>query len=440
MRIQRIKINNVLGVEHYEFEAGAFNSITGRNGEGKTSVLEAVKAATQCGHDATLLRKGATEGEIVLVLDDGSEIQRRITADGSKTDLYRDGRKQPRAVSAVQALTDALSVNPIEFLRAPKKDRARILLESMPIEVDVGRLAEISGVEVEAEAEAGGLALIEMVAKQVYDNRTGTNRAVKEKDATINQLTAAMPAAPGGVDGDENELQASIDAADAARDAETQRVDTKLDGIEQQHRAAADTAKEAAQAEIDRIREALDAKLYEMNTKLAAFRAAASRQRELAITQHAETVQPLRSALAAIRANRDAAGRRQATLATIETMREELAGLQKDALQQTQALADIEAYKLSLLASLPIPGLAVVDGDIQRDGVPFDRLNTAQQVDIAVAIAKLRAGDLGVICIDGIELLDTASFESFRERAIKTGLQLFVTRVSDGAFGVEVAG
>ena len=40
-------------------------------------------------------------------------------------------------------------------------------------------------------------------------------------------------------------------------------------------------------------------------------------------------------------------------------------------------------------------------------------------------------------CVDGIELLDSATFDAFRERAIDSGLQLFVSRVSDHDFQVK---
>ncbi|CAH1654942.1 Exonuclease SbcC [Hyphomicrobiales bacterium] len=59
MKIHHIRISNILGVDQLEFEAGQFNEISGQNGTGKTSVLEAIKSVTQTGHDATLLRKGA---------------------------------------------------------------------------------------------------------------------------------------------------------------------------------------------------------------------------------------------------------------------------------------------------------------------------------------------------------------------------------------------
>jgi hypothetical protein len=111
--------------------------------------------------------------------------------------------------------------------------------------------------------------------------------------------------------------------------------------------------------------------------------------------------------------------------------------LQDTAISQSTALTEIEKYKSELLSSLPIPGLTVLDGEIYRDGVQFDRLNTAQQVGIAVEIAKLRAGDLAIICCDGLELLDTDSYQEFHNQAVESGMQLFITRVSDDDFSIS---
>ena len=80
MKVNKITISNILGLESYEIKPGQFTAITGANGQGKTSALDAIKAAVGGGHDATLLRNGATEGRIVLELDDGSSIVKRVTA------------------------------------------------------------------------------------------------------------------------------------------------------------------------------------------------------------------------------------------------------------------------------------------------------------------------------------------------------------------------
>lgn len=437
MKINHISISNILGIKELEFSPEGFTQISGPNGAGKTSVLEAIKSVLQSGHDATLLRKGAEKGEVVLVLDDGMELSKSVSAATSTTSVRRDGKKLTRPAEAIKALTDSLSVNPIDFLLAPKKDRVRALLEAMPLEADTKHLGELAGFPVKVQPGLHALHVITMVHTQVYDERTGTNRAVREKDATIKQLEAAVPPAPQGVEGSEAELEAAIEAARQARDATLTKIHTKWASLVEANANSINARQAEAQRQIDDIRAKLQAAIDADNAALAENKTKADAAREKAINACLETAAPLNEQLAIIRNDREASGRRQQTLDTIATMRTELETLNAQALQQTQALEAIEDYKSKLLDSLPIPGLEVRDGEIYRNDVPFDRLNTAQQVDVAVEIAKLRAADLGVICVDRIECLDSASLEEFKRAALESGLQLFITRVSDDDFSIE---
>lgn len=426
MQISKISIHNILGITDLEFSPGGFTAIQGPNGTGKTSVLEAIKAVLTSGHDATLLRKGAEKGEVVLVLDDGTELSKTVTAAASNTAVRRDGKKVARPAEAIKALTDMLSVNPVDFLLAPKKERVRVLLEAMPLEADTEHLAELSGMPVRAQPGVHALHVINQVYQQVYDERTGTNRAVREKEATINQLEAAVPPSPEGVEGDEDSLQADIKAADDARDNMLGRISAKLNGLKDDADAKIDAIRAKAQAEIDAVKADIDEQ-----------RQRATTARENANTKHAATVEPLRQQLAIIRRDRESAGRRKQTLDTISALRTELETLKADAERQTTSLDAINDYKCKLLSELPIPGVEVKDGEVYRDGVVFDRLNTAQQVEIAVELAKLRAADLGVVCVDRIECLDSNTLSAFRNAALESQLQMFVTRVSDEDFSIE---
>lgn len=438
MKIAHIRINNILGLEEFEMSpGGTLTEISGDNGLGKTSILEAIKAATQGGHDATLLRKGADKGEIVLVLDDGTELHKKVTADKSSLDLIKDGKKVPRPSDTIKGLTDLLSVNPVDFLTAPKKDRVKVLLEAMPIEVDPARLTEITSIPLDLQPGTHGLAMIEAVHKMVFEDRTGTNRAVKEKESTINQLGLAMPEVPGGIEGDEDALLQQIETLRAARDAETTRIDTKLTGMRKDSSDKVQAIKADAQARIDAIKAecqaAVDAEVAAMNQT----EGTAGRVRQKALDTFTEQAGPINETLAAIRTNRNAFAKREQTKATISQMEAELEDLRADAARQTKALDDLDAYRSELLASLPIPGLEVKDGEVFRDGVPFDRLNTAQQVDIAIEIAKLRAGDLAICCVDRFEALSPDTLAAFRERAAASNLQLIVTRVDRGELTIQ---
>jgi DNA repair exonuclease SbcCD ATPase subunit len=460
LQISHLKISNILGIDELEFSPEGFNEIRGKNGEGKTSVLEAIKAATGQGHDATLLRLGADEGEIVLVLDDGAEIKKRVTGLRSTTSVTdADGKKVTKPAEFMKSLVDSLSVNPVAFLTAQPKDRVKVLLEAMPIEIDAERLESIGGMAPIMDGSIHGLAIIDEIRKRVYEDRTGTNRAVKEKDNTINQLQLAMPDVPGGAEGNEDELRAKVEESTSKKDAELTRVRDKLDGIKSDNQKKIDGIRAEAQGKVDEIRAETQRQIDELkakgsaeveainNTSNAAIETIqtgereieqkAGQQREKTIQTHNDTVGPINQTLEAIRTNRSAHAKREQALETIKLLEKELEDLKLDAAAQTKALEDIDAYKLELLAALPIPGVEVRDGEIYRGGVVFDRLNTAQQVEIAVEIAKLRTGDLGICCVDRLECLDPDAFAAFREQVLESGLQLFVTTVNGEEFNVQ---
>jgi len=446
MHINKIRISQILGIEALEFTAGKFNQITGENGAGKTSFLEAIKSVVKGGDDATLLRRGAERGEIVLVLDDNTEIRRRITQKTSTTTVERNGVKVQRPAEVIKGLTDMLSVNPIDFLRAPKKLRVNALLESLPMKVDVARVAEIVGHAVTLNEDAHALEQISALHRSIFDDRTGTNRAVREKEATINQLAATLP--DGETDDvrvDKSGLLATLNEIDARKDSEIERISKKLDGFRTGRddaiaalRSLSDKKVDDWQAEIAALQQKIadekanhSAEVAAENEKFAEIERKAGQQREITLKDHADEREDTAARIKSIDAAAAQAAKHQQTRDTINSMRRDADTLREDADRQTVALDALEAYKSELLSALPIDGLSVTDGEIFRHDIPFDRLNTAQQVEIAVEVAKLRAGPLGIICVDGIELLDGEHFRNFKEQALQADLQLFVAKVDD---------
>ena len=97
-------------------------------------------------------------------------------------------------------------------------------------------------------------------------------------------------------------------------------------------------------------------------------------------------------------------------------------------------LIDIEALRIGMLKSLPIPGTDITaDGDITVGGIAFDRLNTEKKVRFVLKMATLRADHMPVklICLDGLECLDDEHFQQFVKAAEnygKKGYQFIVTR------------
>lgn len=437
LHVSHVRISNILGIQELEFAPGGFTEIVGANGSGKTSTIEALRAALRGGHDATLLRQGAEKGEIVLVLDDGSQITKTVTAGGTKVNVVRDERKLGRPAEAVKSLHDVLSVNPVEFLRAPEKARVDALLQVMPIAVDPERIAQIAG---ELVQPGTGIDQIELTKRAVFDERAGINRTARDKDGAVKQLRATLPENLPECPEHAESLVEQLNVIDATRERELEAIDGAFSVVSQSSTAEIDALRTRIsdiEEEARRQVEAVKAEIESERSALAEVRAKSDAEASAVRERHAAARAEIQARLDGIKANHEQQARYRLTTENIDRMAGELETLKAQADGLTEALVALDRYKAELLASLPIPGLEVVEGRLQRYGIPFDRLNTAQQVEIAVEIAKLRAGELGLICVDGLELLDAEHYEAFRSHAAASGLQLIVSRVGLGELEVR---
>lgn len=458
MRVAKLIIRNILGVESLELQPGAVTTITGQNGSGKTSILEAIRGVIAGGHDATLIRQGADAGEVVMVLEDGTEVRKRVGPKGSTlTAKDGSGRKLPEPKSILERLIDSISANPVAFLSAPPARRAQYLLDVMPVSVDPAALSEALGGDWWAgyvPAGVSSLDALDVVRKGIYDERTGVNRAAKELRAAASALSQQMP--PGDaaqIAADlaasrqslrqiEREQSAAQGEAKAMLEAKKAELSGDFDAARKEMQGRYGTRIRQLEEELAQLRGALRDEDQQLTT--ATHQAVAEAEREIQtalsgrqsdLSQRSAVEQ---SAIARLEEQHTAHIRAAQTAELVRQQGEEATAKEAASGRLTAALDALDQFRQGLLASLPIPGLEVRGGDIFVDGIPFDRLNTAKKVQLALRVAKLRAGDVPLVLVDGLEALDPQTFEMFEKAAAKAGLQFIVTRVSDGPLTVNV--
>lgn len=419
MKINKIKIHNILGIDELEIEPGKYTEISGRNGSGKTSILEAIKSALKGGNDATLLRNGAKSGEVVLILDDGMQLVKRVSEAKSDLNIFDEkGKEIKKPQSVINDLIDMLSINPVSFLTADKKARTNTLLEVLPLVTPAEELNQIlSGLPNLKPVHFNGHALeaIAEVHKTIYEERTAVNRMLKEKLASIKQLQETVT----DLDFSPELLEKRINELEAKRlDAST-----KKDVYIHQILKIKDEKLEKARIEYEAIRKSIndesDSQQLELNSKYEA------------------TFNPILEELSKLREQQKQSGAIVKTKELIEQYCKETEALSQESENLSSGLSEVETLKTGLLSNLPIEGLEITDGEILRHGISFDRLNTAQQVTIAVEVAKLRTKTLGIVCLDGLERLDSDSFKYLEDGLSSAGLQAFVTKVTDTDLTVE---
>lgn len=87
---------------------------------------------------------------------------------------------------------------------------------------------------------------------------------------------------------------------------------------------------------------------------------------------------------------------------------------------------------------LPVEGLGIdSDGNITVHNRPIKNLSTAEQLDLAIDIARATAGELKIICIDKFESLDYEAQERFMEKTKDDQFTYVVTKVTGGDLKIK---
>lgn len=486
MRIAKIKIENILGIEDLEITAGGtLNIIQGQNGKGKTSVLEAIKVALGSGSDATILRKGETKGRVVLLMDDKTEVSANVNASGKiSRSVVREGQKSSQPATDIREIADAIGINPAEFIANPKS-RSEIIIRALNYRADTSELKEMFGIDF----PDGGVEVLDQVRKYLFDERTGVNRSLKEKEATINQMKESLSDEiphSSEIESKIVQLRSEIDdltskassaqseirskyfseeeslkksCADALMDLESKMRQIKSDALSRENEAKAKmdeeileirsrmeeeirAVRERQEGIISKIREEADSSIRtervisesdseKKKQMLADLRERIDQEIRSSTDGIAEARQSKLEEISAAQERLKMAFQQEQIKETIQKMMDQKEGLSAESSMLTSNISVVDEMKKDAFKSIPIEGLSVEDGRVLIDGIDFDRVNTAKQIQVAMQVACMRNSKLKAICVDGIEALDSESMVSMMEWAEENDCQLFVTRVTD---------
>jgi hypothetical protein len=429
MKIAKLHIENILGIEELETKLGNLTVIEGQNATGKTSIIEAIKGALGGGEDATLLRRGAEVGEVVLLMDNGETDRMRVTADRTTRKwIGADGVEKKKPQTIIDGLLNKLSFNPVSFLTAPREKRVQWLLEVLPITADPKEIEASAGVPVlPQDIRPNALDTIECVRKRMYDQRTGTNRLADEKKKTVSTLESSLP--PSGAD--------AVGALQAVK--------AELACSQEEYQKLSEELKTLLQSRLDEIREKTHLRIQAIkDEQMAAEQVARQDEEATRATLEQEwdpTIDASREEIAKLEAAVVQAERARTTTEMISRFKDEQGKAEAESLSLTEGLGRLETLKGDLLKTLPIKGYEVRDGQDYKDGIPFERVNKAKQVAVAFQVAKLLAKDLGLVCVDNLECLDADTFAAFEKAALSNKeLQFVVTRVTEGPLTIETQG
>ena len=413
MKIIALQAENIKKLVAVEIKPnGNLVAITGANGQGKTSVLDAIWwALAGASHiQAAPIRKGENKARIRLDL--GEIVVTRTFRTGkdgeaatSITVENAQGARFPSPQVMLDKLLGELSFDPLAFARATGKEQYERLRVFVP------------GVDFDA---------IDRDNREAYELRAIVNRKAKEAQAAADQIQ--IPVKIPGSRIDESALvdqlqtaadnNANIESRKARRERFAEDIKTKELGLEHLHHQADTLRKQLA--EIDEQAQIMYAESNAMREQL---KSAEPLPAPVDVSHIRQQIEDAKTANALFER-----GERR-TEHELEAAR-----LRQQAEKLTEGMEARNQDKASKIASatLPVSGLGFGDGFITLNGQPFDQASDAEQLRASIAIAMALNPKIRVIRVLDGSLLDEKSMQILAEMADAQDCQVWVERV-DGS-------
>lgn len=427
MKIVSLVAENVKRLVAVEITpTGNMVEITGRNGQGKTSVLDAIWwALSGAAHiQAAPIRKGASKARIRLDLGEIIVTRTFTRKEGGDTTAITvesaEGARFPSPQKMLDGLLSQLAFDPLAFSRMKPAEQFDALRRFVP---DVDFVA------------------ITAANSSDYAKRTEVNRRAKEAQAHADSINVAEQAPAEAID--EAELVRQMQQAGE----QNAQLELRRGNRERIHRdiVARRAAASASRANATSLREqaaALLARALELDTSADREESAADAD-QTRIDNAGALATPIdTSALAAALNGARESNRLRAEWAADRARKQELqrlaAQLEDESAALTKAIEDRETQKRAAIAAaeMPVEGIDFGDGTVLLNGVPFEQGSDAEKLRASVAIAAAMNPKLRVIRVRDGSLLDENGMKLLAELADQTDMQIWVEKVdSSGAVG-----
>lgn len=390
VKISALEIENVKRVKAVSFEPtqNGLTVIGGKNGQGKTSVLDAIAWALGGNRYAPSTAK--REGSVIpphlkIELSNGIVVERK----GKNSDLKvidTEGNKSGQAL--LDTFVSAFALNLPKFMNGSGKEKADTLLKV----IGVGdKLYELENAEA-----------------QKYNERHAVGQIADQKKKYAQEMESFRDVP--------NDL---VSAADLIK---KQQAILAQNGENQKLR----DQKEKLEARANELQSQISA----LNSELTETLAKLETEKKTVAQLHDESTEELEKSIAEIEEiNRKVRANLDKEKAEDDA---KMFTNQYDAL--TTEIENIRKEKYDLLnsAKLPLEGLSVEKGELVYKGFQWDNMSGSEQLKVATAIIRNLNPECGFVLIDKLEQMDTDTLREFAAWLEQEGLQAIATRVSNG--------
>lgn len=467
MKTTRIKINNLFGIKEMELD-GRSVELSGKNGVGKTSVIDAVKYALTNKSDRDyIIKQGESEGEIFIETDNGISINRKPrTQQADYKSIKENGKPVGSAETFLKEIFTELQLSPVQFLQMTKEKQNRIILDMIEFAWDLNTIKEWFG-EIPRDIDYAQnilqvLSDIQAENGYYYQARQDANRDIRNKRAFIEDIAKDIPS------GFMAEKWEAANLSEIYREIETKRqhnstiekaqqmkenYNNKVRGFQAEKEIALNTLdrevsnyRNNLETEIARLEEMLKNKRSDLAsieekkadkvkvieqeylTKVAKFDGEIAEYEKYLLLEKFD-IQPLSDKATEIE-------KMKAHLNEYKRMTElqgEMQILIDAAEKFTLQIEKARSLPGEILktATIPVEGLTVENGIPLINGLPINNLSEGEKLDLCIDVTIQKPSNLQIILIDGIEKLSTENRTRLYEKCKSHNLQFIATRTND---------
>lgn len=429
MKVKRIKITNIMGIENILIEPSKQTTIvSGENGAGKTSIFEALRNLISGGHDAKIIRSGTETAETVIEFDDSVILNKSITEKGSDTKVNVGGHNISSPMKYIAELFGS-GFNPVTFLSMKPEQRVDAILKAIPLNISKNDGSIITGISapdlrdlqnaihVIVDWDAHGLKVLADLHNLFYETRTIHNNKIRSLTEQVKTISESLITTPEDLSAEIANRQTYLDGLNNKKTGLTQSYDLDKQMLANDEQKALD----AVRAKYAKQRDSLS-NIYQddLETITKELRDTAAEKSDL-------------------EARQDAFVRQSSARETAEKFRTDIDTEKNNSDFCSDVIAKIAEWKKSKVSEFTIADMAVeiADKDLLIDGLPFDKLNKAKQIKLAVSIGEIGLGKSRIMIIDGAEALDSNSMEMLESEAAEKDIQLMLFKVTDSPLEIK---
>ena len=467
MKIAKLKIKNLFGIQ--EYEAGDKSvELIGKNGTGKTSVIDAIRYALTNKSDRDyIVRNGETEGEIIIETDTGLKINRKPRIQqGDYKSVKQNGKEVQSPETFLKDIFTPLQLNPVEFMMMDKKAQNGLILDMIEYDWSLQTIKEWFGEIVpDIDYEQNILQVLNDVQAEkgyYFQSRQDINRDIRNKKAIVEEIGQEIPE---GYQADKwekaslNEIYTKIERIRKENETieKAKRLIENRDNKVRKFEADKEIAISVLDRELNTRGNQIDRDIESLKTQIKALETEKNgltekKQDKLSVIEN-EYKANIAKYDAEVEEYQEYANKNlqnfselQEEASYTETMKSHIneyrrmVALQND-IEELQENSEVLTRKIEKArylpgeiletATIPIKGLTVKDGIPLISGLPVSNLSEGEKLDLCIDVAIQKPNGLQIILIDGVEKLSSENRDRLYKKCKEKGLQFIATRTTD---------